>query len=133
MKIMWIEDYSGEIPMSHCPEHLCEEGTWEDKDYNYRLNTCDEILVLVHNDTIIGHMGLRDSVIRAVAIDEQYQGQGLSYKFYEYVFNFYEWVHSDDAREPVATYIWKKLQKQYPNQITYDKQKDQFKWSKSGD
>lgn len=130
---MWIEDYSGEIPMSHCPEHLAPEDEWEESDFNYRLNTCDDILVLVHNDTIIGHMGFSNSTIRALFIDESYQGQGLSYKFYEYAFNFYEWVNSDDAREPVATYIWKKLQKQYPNQITYDKRKDQFRWSKSGD
>lgn len=130
---MWIEDFTGEIPMNHCPEHMAEEGTWEERDYNYRLNMCDEILVLVHNGEIIGHMGLYNSVIKGVAINEEYQGQGLSYKLYEFALNFYEWVYSDDAREPVATHIWQNLKKQYPTQITYDKQKDQFRYSKSGD
>jgi hypothetical protein len=133
MQVLWIEDFTGEIPMSHCPEHLCAEGEWKEQDYNYRLNTCDEILVLVENNQIIGHMGLRDSVIRAVAIDEAYQGQGLSYKLYDFALNFYEWLYSDDAREPVATHIWQNLKKQYPSQITYDKHKDQFRYSKSGD
>lgn len=130
MKIIWIEDYTKEIPMQHCPEHLAEEGKWSEEQYNYRLNTCSDILVLVHQDEIIGHMGISDNTIRSVYIDEQFQGQGLSYKLYEFIFNFYETIYSDDAREPVANHIWKQLTKMYPNQISYDKQKDQYCWSK---
>lgn len=130
MQVQFLEDIKIEVPLAHCPEWYQEEGQWREEGYNYRLNTCDTILLLVDNNQVVGHMGISEDTIRSVSIDEVYQGQGLSYKLYSFAFNFFDKLYSDDAREPVANTIWRNLKKQYSNQITFDKEKNQFVFEK---
>lgn len=131
MKVVFLEDINEElVPMEHFPEWFKEEGSWQEDQYNYRLNMCDTVLLLMEDEKVIGHMGIYQDTIKGVAISQDYQGQGLSYKLYEFAFSFFDKLYSDDAREPAATKIWQKLQKQYSGQITYDKRRDQFIFEK---
>lgn len=133
MKIVELSDIPGsvEIPLEHCPEWHMEEGEWMDMEFNYRLNNCDSIYYLLdEDDSFVGHIGLNDSKIQTVFISEEYQGQGLSYKLYEYLMEEFESFSSDDAREPAANHIWENLMKRYPGQVSYSKSRKRYIFEK---
>ncbi len=115
------------IPLEHSSEDLWNshhKDSWKDSEFNYRLNNCDEIFFLVHNNIVIGHLGLNDDSVKALYIDPKYRGQKLTYQLYEYVFLNLRFLKSDDAREPSATKIWKNLKKKYSKLISYDQETD---------
>jgi GNAT superfamily N-acetyltransferase len=131
MVVIFLDDLDKEVlPLEHCPEWYGVEGEWKEEGYNYRLNTVDTVLLLKEGNEIVGHLGIQEDTVRSLSISESYQGQGLSYKLYEFAFNFFDILKSDDAREPVATHLWQKLKKQYGSQISYDKESNQFIFQK---
>lgn len=120
------------IPLEHSSQDMWNsrnKDLWIDKEFNYRLNNCDEIFYLVHNNIAIGHLGLNDDTVKALYIDPKFRGQKLSYQIYEYVFLTLGFIKSDDARESSATKIWKKLQKKYSKLISYDPKTDVFTYN----
>lgn len=124
---------SKDIPLQHCPEWAYpEEDNWQEKDYNYRLNMCDEIFLLSVDSQIVGHIGLQDRTIRSIHINESHQGKGLSRKLYQHLFDTFEEFSSDDAREPVIDYLWKYFMKEKPNQIRYDEDEKKYLFSQTG-
>jgi hypothetical protein len=121
-----------ERTLAHSSEYEWAGDDWTECNYNYRLNICDTVIYAVENNKTVGHLGLLDNVIKAVALDEEFQGQELSIHMYELAFEIFFNVYSDDAREPVADKIWEKLQSRYPDRIRYHKKKDQFEYNKDG-
>lgn len=120
------------IPLEHSSEDMWNSNhkdSWKDTEFNYRLNNCDEIYFLVHNNVVIGHLGLNDDSVKALYIDPKYRGQKLTYQLYEYVFLNLRFLKSDDAREPAATKIWKNLKKKYSKLISYDQESDIYTYN----
>jgi hypothetical protein len=105
---------------------------WEEKDYNYRLNICDTVIYAVIDNKIIGHLGLRDNTIKALAVDSEHNSKGVSYELYEMAFQVYKNVYSDDAREPAATHMWERLMNKHPERIRYLSKLDQYEYNEDG-
>lgn len=120
------------LPLEHSSELDQEEGSWEEKGYNYRLNVCDTKYYLLKDNIVIGHLGLLDNVVKAVYINPQYQGQGYSLLLYKQVFKDFKQVFSDDVREPGGEAIWKKLKETYPDKVKYHKKRDQYEFNLEG-
>lgn len=120
------------IDLAHLPEHACPEGEWDEVDHNYRLNLCDEIIYATENLGVIGHLGIQDSHIKAVFVNEDSRNQGVAIAMYIFALTINPLLYSDDgdAREASATNIWKILQKRYPKQITYNSKSDIFCFKK---
>lgn len=116
------------IPIEHCPEHMWNSNLseWKEEEYNYRLNTCDTIYFAVVNNKIVGHLGLNENSIKALYIDPNFRSFRLSYQLYEHLFLDFQYVESDDAREPVANKIWERLSKKYSSLIQYDQKRDVY-------
>ncbi len=119
------------VPLSHSSE-LDFDGEWEECEYNYRLNICDETIYAVENGTVVAHLGIRENEIKAICVDEGFQGQGVTYQLYAAAFKVYRNLFSDDAREPAATHIWEKMMEMYPGKIKYHAKRDQFEYNEDG-
>lgn len=120
------------LSMDHSSESEVDEGSWESSEYNYRLNTCDTKIYAVEDGVVIGHLGLQDNTVRALFVDEEHRGQGISKQLYLYAFKLLEHVFSDDAREESATHIWESLKEEMPDKIRYNRKKDQFEFDSEG-
>jgi GNAT superfamily N-acetyltransferase len=119
-----------EIPLAHCSEIDTEE--WEEHEYNYRLQICDTKIFAVVNNKVVAHLGIMDATIKAVYVNPEFQGQQITYSLYEAAFQVYPVVYSDDAREPAADRIWKRLMGMYPEKVRYLEKQDQFEYRTEG-
>jgi len=101
------------------------------------LNTTDNHYFAVHNNKVIGHVGIKDSpddfhkpVINASYVNPEHRGKGIGMGLYQHVLSKEPSLASDNAREPGANAIWGKLKQQHPQNVTHDKKADRFIWGK---
>lgn len=112
--------------LAHKSEMDVDEGEWEESEYNYRLNLCDTVFFAVKDGEVVGHLGLMEETIKCVYVDSAHHGEGIAYALYAEAFRIFPVVNSDDAREPAADHIWEQLMEKHPENITYNKVKDQY-------
>lgn len=116
------------IGMNHLGEYDTDD--WKESNFNYRLNICDTKLFLVLNNIVVGHLGINEETVRCIFVEEEHRGKGYGFRLYEYAFEHFNLLYSDDAREEQDTKIWQKLKEKYPNNISYDRIRNQFIWNK---
>ena len=104
---------------------------------NHRLNTTDNHYFAVHNNKVVGHVGIKDDsdefhkpTINASYVNPEHRGKGVGMGLYQHVLSKEPSLASDNAREPGANAIWNKLKQQHPKNVTHDKKSDRFVWDK---
>lgn len=120
------------IPNAHTPQAEGEEAE------NHRLNMTDSHYFAVHNNKVIGHIGIKTEpddhhgpIINASYVDPEHRGKGIGMGLYSHVLAHEPNVSSDNAREPGADAIWNKLKAKHPQNVSFDKKADRFTWNKS--
>lgn len=135
MKILVDEEVFQEgvtLPLEHASELESEEGSWEESEYNYRLQTCDTKIYAVIDNVVVGHLGIQEETVRAVYVDSKHRGEGIATKLYLHAFQLLEHLYSDDAREEGATRIWERFLEKDPEHVRYLPKRKQYEYSKKG-